>query len=265
MKRRQFLSALFIAGALLVGLSGPAQPPPDSVSLFAYRALSIRPHDPEAFTQGLLLHEGKLYESTGLEGRSSLRRVDPLTGTVEKKIDLPPDVFGEGLALVGDRLIQLTWKNGKAFIYSKDTFEKIGEFTYEGEGWGLAFDGTRLLMSDGSNKIYFRNADTFAIEQIIEVKAGDQPVPMLNELEYVDGILYANIWQRELIAGIDPTTGEVISLINLQGLLSPEHKAKADVLNGIAFDPAARSFLITGKLWPKLFEVEFVPVRRASP
>ncbi|MBI1290347.1 glutaminyl-peptide cyclotransferase [bacterium] len=262
MKRRFLLQAILATAILSLGLQGTAQAPPDSVSLYTFRALSIRPHDPEAFTQGLLLDGGKLYESTGLEGRSSLRRVDPLTGVVEKKIDLPADIFAEGLALVGDKLIQLTWKNGKAFVYNKETFEKIGEFAYEGEGWGLAYDGKSLLMTDGSNKVTFRNPETFAIERVIEVKAGDTPVTALNELEYVDGVLYANIWQRDLVAGIDPNSGEVISLIALNGLLSPEDKAKADVLNGIAFDPETRSFLVTGKLWPKLFELEFVLGKR---
>jgi glutamine cyclotransferase len=264
MNRRFFLSALIAGGLLMSGLASANTPPPDSVSLYSFRALSIRPHDPEAFTQGLLLHEGKLYESTGLEGRSSLRRVDAVTGEVELKIDLAPEYFAEGLALVGDKLIQLTWKNGKAFVYNKDTFEKTGEFTYEGEGWGLTYDGKSLLMTDGSNRVTFRNPETFAIERSIEVKSGETPVTGLNELEYVDGLLYANIWQRDLIAGIDPNTGEVISLIGLPGLLSPEDRAKADVLNGIAFDPSTRSFLVTGKLWPKLFELEFVPVKRAE-
>jgi glutaminyl-peptide cyclotransferase len=214
------------------------------------------PHDRRAFTQGLLLHEGKLYESTGLLGRSSLRRVVPATGAVEKSIDLASDVFAEGLALVGDRFFQLTWQNRVAFTYDLD-FNAVGRFDYTGEGWGLCYDGKRLVMSDGSSKLYFRNATTFEVMSEVEVRNANGPVANLNELECVGSLVYANVWQTPAILRIDPTSGEVLTTIDASGLLTPEEAVGTDVLNGVAFDPKTSHFLITGKLWPKLFEVRF--------
>ncbi|CAN5175715.1 glutaminyl-peptide cyclotransferase [soil metagenome] len=222
------------------------------------QVLSVHDHDPGAFTQGLLLHKGKLYESTGLEGKSSLRRVDQESGLVEKKVDLDPKMFGEGLAIHGDKLIQITWKNGKAFVYNVDTLEKVGEFTYEGEGWGLADDGKQLFMSDGSDKITFRNPDTFEKTGQISVTFQGKPVTNINELEYVNGALYANIWMQDVIVKIDPKSGKVTGVIDAAGLLAPEEKSQQAVLNGIAYDPASGNFLITGKLWPRLFEVQWL-------
>jgi glutamine cyclotransferase len=263
MIRRAFLFTLLIVGGCILTPSRVVpQPATSSLGTYRVQVHSVRPHDREAFTQGLLYHEGRLYESTGLEGRSSLRRVHPVTGEVELKVDLPAEYFGEGLALVGDRLIQLTWKNGKALVWRLSTFEQIGEFDYEGEGWGLAYDGTRLLMTDGSSTITFRDPEDFSILGEINVTADGQPVGLLNELEWVEGILYANVFQTDVIVKIDPTTGSVLGVINAAGLISPQERAKADVLNGIAYDTDSRSFLITGKLWPRLFEVDFVPVRR---
>ena len=214
------------------------------------------PHDPRAFTQGLLFHQGKLYESTGLLGRSSLRRVVPSTGVVEHSTSLAADQFGEGLALVGDRFFVLTWQNHVALTYDLD-FAPVGRFDYTGEGWGLCYDGRRLVMSDGSSRLFFRNPATFAIVGEIEVRGANGPVPNLNELECVGSLVYANVWQTNAILRIDPSSGDVTGTVDASGLLTSAEAASVDVLNGIAFNPATGHFFVTGKLWPKLFEVRF--------
>ena len=218
--------------------------------------VATHPHDPQAFTQGLLLHQGKLYESTGLLGRSSLRRVVVATGAVEKSTSLAADLFGEGLALVGDRLIQLTWQNHVALSYDLE-FNALGRFDYTGEGWGLCYDGARLVMSNGSSRLLFRNPTTFAVTGEVEVRGASGPVANLNELECVGSFVYANVWQTNSIVHIDPASGDVLHVVDASGLLSPTEAAGVDVMNGIAFDPASGHFFITGKLWPKLFEVRF--------
>ena len=217
------------------------------------------PHDRQAFTQGLLVFEGKLFESTGLYGRSSLRRVDLQTGTVEKKIDLPREYFAEGLARVDRTLIQITWKEGKAFVWNLDTFEQTNEFTYTGEGWGLAFDGKALLMTDGSNRVTLRNPQTFEPQRTLTVLEAGQPLMRLNELEFMSGRLYANVWMEDRLVRIDPGTGRVTATISAAGLLEQADRNGADVLNGIAQDDATGKIYLTGKLWPKLFEVTLVP------
>jgi len=214
------------------------------------------PHDRQAFTQGLLVHEGKLYESTGLLGRSTVRRVAPATGVVEKSVALASDVFGEGLALAGDRFFQLTWQNHVAFTYDLE-LNRLGRFDYTGEGWGLCFDGQRLVMSDGSSRLFFRNPTTFAVIGEVEVRNANGPIANLNELECVGSLVYANVWQTDTILRIDPASGDVLHAIDASGLLTRDEAAGVDVLNGIAFDPGTGHFFITGKLWPKLFEVRF--------
>ena len=217
------------------------------------------PHDPKAFTQGLLFFDGKFYESTGLNRRSSLRRVDPDSGVVEQRVDLPWDLFGEGVARVGGQLIQLTWQNGRALVWNLATLRKEREISYQGEGWGLCFDGRRLIMSDGSDKLALRDPESFARVGEIVVRRAGQPVRNLNELECVEGVVYANIWQDSHIARIDARTGEVTGWIDASGLLAPEEARYADVLNGIAYLPASGHLALTGKLWPRIFEVEVVP------
>jgi glutaminyl-peptide cyclotransferase len=212
------------------------------------------PHDRQAFTQGLVFHEGRLFESTGLVGRSTLRRVVPATGAVEKSVTLSGDLFAEGLALVGDRFVQLTWQNHVALRYDLD-FASIDRLEYTGEGWGLCYDGKRLVMSDGSSKLLFRNPTTFAVTGEIEVRNANGPVSRLNELECVGQHVYANVWQTDLIVRIDPGSGDVTGVVDASGLLTPAEAAGVDVLNGIAFDPRTGHFFITGKLWPKVFEV----------
>jgi glutaminyl-peptide cyclotransferase len=235
---------------------------PEAPERLKVQVLSTRPHDPEAFTQGLVLDGDTLFESTGLNGKSSLREVNPQTGEVKRKVDVPSEYFAEGLALVDDRLIQLTWQEEKAFVYNRSDFKKVGEFRYDGEGWGLSYDGTRLVMSDGSDRLTFRDPKTFAVQSILSVTLSGQPARELNELECVDGLVYANVWRTDNILRIDPQSGKVTGVIDASGLLTPEEKQKADVLNGIAWNPQTKTFLITGKNWPKMFEVRFVPAPR---
>jgi glutamine cyclotransferase len=218
------------------------------------------PHDESAFTQGLLLHEGDFFESTGLTGRSSLREV-LLTGEVQRRRDLDDELFGEGLARVGDQLIQLTWLHGRAFVYDLETFEELKVFSYETEGWGLCYDGEHLYMTDGSSTLFRRNSSTFELLEEIEVTLSGEPLRRLNELECVGGHVYANVFTTDTIVKIDKKTGKVVAEIDASNLLSAEESRNLDtnaVLNGIAFDPQKEVFYLTGKLWPALFEVRFV-------
>ncbi len=222
------------------------------------QVVQVYPHDARAFTQGLVYFDRGLFESTGLNGRSSLRRVNPDSGTVETRVELDASVFAEGLARVNDELYQLTWKNGLAFVWKLGNFERVREYHYPGEGWGLCYDGKRLVMSDGSDKLTFRDPRTFKETGSVQVVRAGQPVRNLNELECVEGTVYANIWETDYIARIDPGSGEVTGWIDAAGLLSPGERAATDVLNGIAHVPERNTFLITGKLWPRIFEVKFV-------
>jgi glutamine cyclotransferase len=232
-----------------------AQPEP----VYTFRVVHTYPHDRGAYTQGLVYHQGFLYEGTGLNGRSSLRRVDLESGEVLQFRSLDQAYFGEGIAIYQDRLYQLTWKSQLGFIYDWQTFEPLGTWDYDGEGWGLTHDGTHLIMSDGTSVLRFLDPDTLQVVRQVEVNAQSGPVVRLNELEYVQGEVYANIWQTNLIARIDPQSGAVVGWIDLSGLLPAEDWAGADVLNGIAYDAASSRLFVTGKLWPKLFEIELVP------
>ena len=229
-----------------------------SVERLKIRVLHRFPHARDAYTQGLLWHDGKLYESTGQYGQSSLRRVDLTTGTVERQWDLAGDLFAEGLARVGDRLIQLTWHAGLATVYSRQDFSLLDQYSYPGEGWGLCHDGARLVMSDGSDRLSFRDPDTFATLGEVRVTLGERSLSRLNELECVDGAVWANVWTTDLIVRIDPESGRVTATVDASALLRPEERPGVDVLNGIAYRPEAGTFLVTGKYWPTLFEVEFV-------
>ena len=216
------------------------------------------PHDRSAFTQGLLLHAGKLYESTGNVGQSSLREVELDTGRVIRRTSVPPPYFAEGLTLVADRLIQLTWQHGRAFVYDRSTFTKQTELSYQGEGWGLCTAADHVVMSNGSSTLTLRRPTDFSVIRTIQVALDGKPLPQLNELECVDGAVYANVWMRDLIVRIDPASGRVTQQIDAANLLSPLERQGVDVLNGIAYDASDRTFLITGKYWPKLFRVRFV-------
>jgi glutaminyl-peptide cyclotransferase len=225
---------------------------------FRLKVVRVFPHDARAFTQGLLFLDGKLYESTGLNGRSSVRRVELMSGQVEQESSLPVEFFGEGLSRVGQRLIQLTWKNHKALVWDLSTLQKESEFSYDGEGWGLCFDGSHLVMSDGSDKLTLRNPSSFAQEGEVHVRLAGRPLRNLNELECTNHGVYANVWQDNHIARIDAKSGEVTAWIDASGLLDPSEAARADVLNGIAEMASTGHLLVTGKLWPHVFEVEVV-------
>lgn len=234
--------------------------PTSALALYTAQVVNVFPHDRQAFTQGLVYMDGVFYEGTGLLGRSSLRRVDPGTGTVLQQRDLDETLFGEGIAVVDDRIYQLTWHAGRVFLYDRESFVPLDEFRYDTEGWGLTYDGERLIMSDGTPNLYFRDPETFAETGRVEVRDANGPIAALNELEYVNGRVFANVWQTDLIAIIDPATGWVTGWIGLAGLLSAEDTAEpVDVLNGIAYDPEQDRLFVTGKLWPKLFEIELVP------
>jgi glutaminyl-peptide cyclotransferase len=229
-----------------------------AIELLRAQVVQAYPHDPGAFTQGLVLSGNRLFESTGLEGRSSLREVDLATGRVLRRLDIPAPVFAEGLALVGSRLFQITWKHETVYTYDRDTFKKGPSFPYTGEGWGLCHNGTELVMSDGSATLRFRGPETFRTQREVVVREAGQPVDHLNELECVGPHVYANVWMTDRIVRIDPKTGAVTASIDASGLLRDAERFGTDVLNGIAHDPATDTFLITGKLWPKLFRVRFV-------
>lgn len=231
---------------------------------YTFKVINEYPHDPLAYTQGLEYENGFLYESTG-GGRSgipSLRKVNYKTGEVVKKKELESHYFAEGLTIVGDKIIQLTWENKVGFVYNKNTFEKIAEFPYGNskEGWGIAFDGERFIKSDGTNKLYFLNKDTFEEEGFVEVYGSRGPVDSLNELEYVDGKIYANVYQEDIIVIIDPQTGAIEGEINLIGINPGVDTSDADyVANGIAYHQASGHFFVTGKLWDKLYEIAVIP------
>lgn len=224
--------------------------------------LAVHPHDDRAYTQGLLVDEGRLIESTGQYGESTLREVELGSGAVLRSRALPDDRFGEGLALVDDRLVQLTWREGVAVVYDRDTFDVVGHHAYEGEGWGLCLDEARdrLVMSDGSATLTFRDPRTFAVTGSVEVTEAGEPVDQLNELECVDGDVYANVYRTDEIVRVDGASGEVRATIDASPLRDALGAApRAEVLNGIAHDPSSGTFHLTGKYWPRLFEVRFVP------
>jgi len=240
------------AGAIIPFAQNPARQ-------MRVEVIASYPHDPGAFTQGLLYHDGVLYESTGLEGESTLRRVDLKTGRVLQTVALPPPLFAEGLALAPQGLIQVTWQNDTGFVYDPATLALRRQFKYAGDGWGLCYDGTSLAMTDGSDTLAFRAPDTFAVQRSVRVVMNGTPLRSINELECANRSVYANVWHKDFIVRIDPATGVVLERIDAAGLLTESEAAGADVLNGIAYDPADGLFYITGKRWPKLFKVRFVP------
>lgn len=239
----------------------PAQPVPgtEGTPVYTYKVVNIFPHDPQAYTQGLVFHDGFFYEGTGLNGRSSLRKVRLETGEVVQKINLAPEFFGEGIVLVGDEIMQLTWKAHKGFIYRSSDFQLLREFAYPGEGWGLTSHGNEVFMSDGSSEIRILDGKTMREKRRLKVREGNQPVLKLNELEFVEGEIFANVWQTDRIARISPKTGKVLGWIDLKGLLNPMYRRTSDaVLNGIAYDAAKKRLFVTGKLWPNIYEIQLV-------
>ena len=226
--------------------------------LLGWETVGMMPHDPGAWIEGLLIDsQGRLFESTGIVGETTLRELDRSSGEVLRSTAPPDDVYGEGLAMAGDRLLQLTWRDGVALAWEPDTFELLGSVPYRGEGWGLCSDGTRLVMSDGSATLTFRDPETFEPTGSVEVTAAGEPVLKLNELECVDGQVWSNVWETPYIVRIDPATGVVTGVLDMTGLAVPDPSAidPGAVLNGIAYDPERGTFLLTGKLWPTMYEV----------
>ena len=261
--RRRLLAVLGAVTACLVWeASGVAldtsTPQGQAPERLRVQVVRTYPHDRRAFTQGLVLDGGKLFESTGLVGQSSLREVELATGRVIRKVDVPPPIFAEGLALHGNQLIQLTWQSGRALVYHKATFAQVGEFTYKGEGWGLCTSGNELVMSDGSSTLTFRRTKDFSVVRSLNVTLDGKRLEQLNELECVGTDVYANVWMRDMLVRIDSKSGRVTARIDAPNLLSPIERQGVDVLNGIAYDPSDQTFLLTGKLWPKMFRVKFV-------
>ncbi|HUO15752.1 MAG TPA: glutaminyl-peptide cyclotransferase [Verrucomicrobiae bacterium] len=254
------ISILVAAVAIAAGsmIAGPVSREVDS-----YQVVNVYPHDPHAFTQGLIYVDGHLYESTGEYGTSSLRMEDLQTGKVLQRHDLPAEYFGEGLTDWGSTLIQLTWKAHKAFVYDRFSFTVLRTFEFAGEGWGLTHDDTQLILSNGSSTLQFLDPKTFRVTRRLKVTdENGRAVDSLNELEYIRGEIYANIWHRDEIARISPRTGKVVGWIDLSGIIDKRELASPEaVLNGIAYDKAGDRLFVTGKLWPKLFEIKVVPQR----
>jgi glutamine cyclotransferase len=274
-----------LAGCLAIPLAVRAQTPvsPDNADVFggkaslavpsspaklparhlSYTIVAVHPHDTAAFTEGLFFHDGYLYESVGMEGQSEVRKVDLNSGKAVQTAVSPNKVFGEGVALVGRRLIQLTYTEGRAFIYDFAAMRLTGEFHYAGEGWGLTADGKSLIMSNGGDSLTFRDPATFAIRRRVRVTLDGRPVKDLNELEFVEGSVWANVWKTDLILRIDPASGRATGVLDMAGLLEKSGVEQSqltepdeDVLNGIAYDPASGHFFVTGKCWPSLFEIK---------
>lgn len=249
-----------VAAIAVAGADGQRRPAAQA-PVAGYQIVKAYPHDPQAFTQGLAYRDGFLYEGTGLNGQSTLRKVRLENGEVVQVQKLDQRYFGEGIAVWGDTVAQLTWQSGIGFLYDRKTFTRRKTFSYHGEGWGLTHDGKRLVMSDGTASLRFLDPATLKETGRLQVREGAAPVHNLNELEIVKGEILANVWQSERIARISPSTGQVTGWIDLRGLLTPREAQGADVLNGIAYDAANDRLFVTGKLWPKLFEIRIVPKR----
>jgi glutamine cyclotransferase len=250
-----------ISLCLLIGC-GHKEPPPAPASLFSteqfadFQLVGVFPHDPEAFTQGLVSRRGRLYESTGLYGKSSLRQVALSSGGLLANVEVPHTYFAEGLTDWGNRLYQLTWKQGRCFVYNADSLELVTEHVYEGEGWGLTQDGRRLILSDGTDTLRFIDPESFTVQETLKVTRNGRPQGWLNELEYIEGRILANVWQSDQIVAIDPATGKILQEYDLSPLRARlPLTSKAEVLNGIARHPAKDTLLVTGKWWPNLFEI----------
>jgi len=234
----------------------------DAPAFWRYKVVNSFPHDRQAWTQGLVFENGFLYEGTGLPRRSQLRKVELLTGNVLQQHNLADEFFGEGITIWGSRIVQLTYQSRVGFVYDKESFAPLRQFHYPTEGWGLTHDGKRLIMSDGTPMLYFLDPETLEQTNRMMVFDGHEPVWWLNELEYVEGLIYANIWPTNRIAQIDPATGKVVGWIDMEGLLSPQDRhGPEDALNGIAYDPAGRRLFVTGKFWSRLFEIKLVAAK----
>jgi glutamine cyclotransferase len=261
-KKRQHLAVILITAAIITASSltlillttTPVDPGPLH---YTYNVVNTYPHDETAFTQGLVFEDGFLYEGTGLYGQSTLRRAELETGKITQLYSLPKHLFGEGITILKDKIIQLTWKAGKGYVYEKNSFELLQEFEYSTEGWGLTHNGSALIMSDGTSTLHFLDPQTFQTINQVEVY-DEEPIKLLNELEYINGTVYANIWTKDKIAIINPQNGQVTGWIDLTGINNSERTSE-NVLNGIAYDQNGDRLFVTGKRWSKLYEIELVP------
>ena len=251
-----FAAIVLLIAAGAIGQS-PARHGKNRPPEYTFELVRQFPHDSTAFTQGFTYYNGFLYEGTGRQGQSSLRQIDLETGRIVRKAELAPELFGEGIAVLGGEVMQLTWQSNVGFVYDLSDFHLVRTFKYEGEGWGLTTDGHDFFMSDGSAELRVLDARTFEEKRRIKVRDVRKPVDQLNELEFVEGEIYANVWHSDRIARISPETGRVVGWIDLTGLLGPFYQREAEaVLNGIAYDPEGKRLFVTGKLWPMLFELE---------
>ncbi len=265
--RASVLAAFLLLAALFIAETGiaagqSAAPRTKAPPEYGFEVVHRFPHDTAAFTQGLAYDGGYFYEGTGLRGRSSLRQVRVETGEVLREVDLGPQLFGEGVTVVGSQIIELTWQAHIGFVYNLSDFRWLRNFSYPGEGWGITSDGHDLFLSDGTPEIRVLNSSTFAEKRRIRVHDRSTPISQLNELEFVEGEIFANVWHSDRIARISPLTGEVVGWIDLSGLLSPVYRIGPEaVLNGIAYDRQQKRLFVTGKLWPSVFEIRIVPKR----
>ncbi len=249
------ISIVYIAFCMLYACDAPR----GSIAHYTYTVRAVYNHDPQAFTQGLQYVDGTLFESTGRYGQSTLREVALESGDIIRKVSLANYFFGEGMTVIDATIYQLTWQSGICLVYDRETFEEQARFIYDTVGWGLTDNGTHLIMSDGSNRLYYRDPGTFAITRTVSVTLRGAPLTQLNELEYINGTIFANIWQTDLIALIDPASGKVTGLADLTGLLESYAATHGtNVLNGIAYNSETGRLLVTGKLWPNLFEIELI-------
>jgi glutamine cyclotransferase len=258
------LVVAFLLAALAPSLPGQSshQSHATRPAEYGFKVIRTFPHDPTAFTQGIVYRDGFLYEGTGLKGRSSLRKVRLETGEIVQTVDLPSEFFGEGITLLKNEVIQLTWQSQTGFVYNVKDFHLLRRFSYSGEGWGLTTDGREIFMNDGTAQIRVLNPRTLAEKRRFSVYDGQIPIDQLNELEFVEGEIFANVWQTDRIARISPESGKVVGWIDLRGLLSPIYRLESDaVLNGIAYDSKRKRLFVTGKLWPSIFEIKLVQKR----
>ena len=256
------LGVLLLLTACHPSPAGQASPRASANALPECTFVLVRmfPHDTGAYTQGFAYRDGFLYEGTGRNGRSSLRKVRLETGEVIQQVDLEPEFFGEGITLVKNKVLQLTWKSGVGFVYDLNSFHLLGKFSYPGEGWGLATNDREIFMSDGTSEIRVLDAETLQEKRRLKVREGLTPVDQLNELEFVEGQIFANVWHSNRIARISPQTGDVVGWIDLTGILSPVYRLDSEaVLNGIAYDPTQKRLFVTGKLWPNVYEIRLAP------
>lgn len=258
-KKSTIVALALILGLPIAFLIANAMNPRSAAKDYSYRVVNKLPHDPNAFTQGFIYHDNFFFESTGLRGESTLRKLSSETGNTVQRHDLHEDLFAEGLTLWGDKLYQITYTSGIGFVYNARTFAVEKEFKFEGQGWGLTHDDDHLIMTNGGDKLYFRNPETFEIEREVTVRDGSRTIRQINELEYINGEIWANIWQTKRIVVIDPKSGRVTKRIDMRGLPHKEDiNGNEDYLNGIAYDAEQDRIFVTGKLYSKIYQIELV-------